>query len=79
MMRAPTLARLAVALISVANASAALMLPKPIARATGAATPVAAATGDLRPECRVQRPPRVPRRERARPERADASAGAGEA
>ena len=76
MTRASTLVRLAVALVSVANASAGLMLPKAIAAAVGSAMLVVAARGEPRAEFRVQRPPRVPRRERAEGERADAWARA---
>jgi len=68
---APTLARLAVALVSVANATAALTLPKAIAGALPKAS-FAVATGDLHGAgLKLQRPPRVPRRERSDRENVD--------
>ena len=68
---APTLVRLAVALVSVANASAALTLPKAL---VGAAAKPGVATGahDAREAAlKLQRPPRVPRRERSDREHAE--------
>jgi len=69
MTTAPTLARLAVALISVANASAALMLPKAIAAPSCPSLRAAEARDERRGEFRRLRPPRVPRRERVGCER----------
>jgi hypothetical protein len=71
---APTLTRLAVALVSVANATAALSLPPVLARTCVAARPVAAAAQPHGGPLRLQRPPRVPRRERADHEYADGAA-----
>jgi len=71
---APTLARLAVALLSVAHATAALTFPKALAGASATGS-LALAAGDARgPAARLQRPPRVPRRERSDRQHADASA-----
>jgi hypothetical protein len=73
---APTLARLAVALFSVAHATAALTFPKAVARTSVKASLVLAPGDARRPAARLQRPPRVPRRERSDREHADASARA---
>jgi hypothetical protein len=68
---APTLVRLAVALVSVANASAALTLPKALVGAAAKAS-LATATRDARESAlKLQRPPRVPRRERSDREHAE--------
>ena len=77
MLTAPTLTRLAVGLVSVANASAPVSLPKPPAAATIGAQAVASAAQPRAALSRLQRPPRVPRRERAEHEFADAAAAAG--
>ena len=77
MTTAPTLTRLAVALVSVANASAALMLPKAVAAPSCPSLRVAQARDDRPPEFRRLRPPRVPRRERVGCERSLALITAG--
>ena len=69
---APTLARLAVALVSVANATAALTLPKSIAGASPKASFAMGARDARGATLKLQRPPRVPRRERSDREHADA-------
>jgi hypothetical protein len=79
MLTAPALTRLAVGLVSVANASAAVSLPKPPAAATIGAQAVASAAQPRAAFSRLQRPPRVPRRERAGHEFADAAAAGGTA
>ncbi|HXE69542.1 MAG TPA: hypothetical protein VN523_09280 [Hyphomicrobiaceae bacterium] len=71
---APTLARLAVALVSVANATAALTLPKSIAGASPKASFAMGARDARGATLKLQRPPRVPRRERSDREHADAFA-----
>jgi len=64
MKRSVHMARLGIALISFANATAALGVPKALAATCGGAPPAITAL-DLRgSDVRVQRPPRVPRRER---------------
>ena len=74
MLTAPTLARLAVALVSVANATAALTFPKATAGALPKAS-FAVATRDAHEAgLKLQRPPRLPRRERSDREHADAFA-----
>jgi hypothetical protein len=73
MTTASTLARLAVALISVGNASAALMLPKAIVAPSCPSLQAADVRDERRPEFRRLRPPRVPRRERVGCERSLAS------
>jgi len=71
---APTLVRLAVALVSVANASAALTLPKGIADAAAKAAVVMGPGDARRSALKLQRPPRVPRRERSDREHVEAFA-----
>jgi hypothetical protein len=73
---APTLTRLALALVSVANATAALSLPTALARTCVGASPAAAAAQLRGGPFRLQRPPRVPRRERADHEYAEGAAAA---
>ncbi|MFZ0849674.1 MAG: hypothetical protein WAO08_10790 [Hyphomicrobiaceae bacterium] len=74
MTTAPTVTRLAIALISVVNASAALTLPKAISGASPAGLLAAAAGGRNGTELRMQRPPRLPRRDPASREWPDATA-----
>ena len=57
-------ARLVVALISVINATVALAAPNAFARGCASALPAIQATSPCGAQVRVQRPPRVPRRER---------------
>ena len=55
--------RLGIGLISVINATAALAAPNAFASGCAAALPAIQATRPCRAQMRVQRPPRVPRRE----------------
>jgi hypothetical protein len=73
---APTLTRLAVALVSVVNATVVLSLPKAPAGTCITARPAATATQPRGGASRLQRPPRVPRRERADLEYAEGWAAA---
>ena len=57
------MARLVIALISVANVTGALAAPKASARGCSGALPTIEAAGPPVLQVRVQRPPRMPRRE----------------
>ena len=61
--RSARMARLVIALISVANVTGALAAPKASARGCSGALPTIEAAGPRALQVKVQRPPRIPRRE----------------
>ena len=77
--RSVRMARLGIALVSFANATAALAVPKAFAYGCAGALPAIEAAASRALQVRVQRPPRVPRREAFVPgPSAAAAAGADE-
>ncbi|MBX9592492.1 MAG: hypothetical protein K2X43_24660 [Hyphomonadaceae bacterium] len=64
MKRSVHIARLAIALIAFANATAALTVPRALAHTATGTPPAIETTGCRQVGLKVQRPPRVPRRER---------------
>ncbi len=75
MKRSVHMARLGIALISFANATAALTAPKALAFIAASAPLTIHASLPGTSEVRVQRPPRVPRRERFESAMAEVAAG----